>query len=301
MPDLDWNDLKLVLALARTGRFAAAARRLGRDETTVARRLRAAEAALGAPLFARRPDGRLAATPAGRDALIHAEAMERQAQALADALADRAARTEHRVRLSATPLVVDRILLPALPDLLARRPSLSLELVPEAQNIDLAQREADLALRLARPRDGGLGARARRLGALAHLPAAAAGLTPEKAQTLPWILYDAARSALPPARWLARAAQAHGAAPLRAADARTALDAAALGLGRALLPALALASDSRLQALPAPPDLPPPPLREVWLLSPAAAPPRPAEQAVRDWLAGLPWSAAPQISSASGQ
>jgi DNA-binding transcriptional LysR family regulator len=58
MQGMDWNDLRHVLALARDGSLAAAARRLAVDATTVARRLRAAEAALGVRLFQRMPDVR---------------------------------------------------------------------------------------------------------------------------------------------------------------------------------------------------------------------------------------------------
>ena len=62
----NWNDLKVVLAVWRTGRLARAGQVLGANETTVARRLRAVEAALGLSLFLRDGAGRLEPTEAGR-------------------------------------------------------------------------------------------------------------------------------------------------------------------------------------------------------------------------------------------
>src|SRR5436190_1732757 len=64
MQGMDWNDLRYVLAVSRAGTLAAAARRLRVDQTTVARRLAAAERVLGARLF-ERIDGSLRPTLAG--------------------------------------------------------------------------------------------------------------------------------------------------------------------------------------------------------------------------------------------
>ena len=69
MPDYNWNDLKYVLALARTGSFAAAGRRLGVNERTVARRIDTLESGLQALLFDR-SDAGILPTPAGEQAMI---------------------------------------------------------------------------------------------------------------------------------------------------------------------------------------------------------------------------------------
>ena len=76
MHDIDWNDLRHVLALKREGSFAAAGRRLGLDPTTVARRLRAIERTLGARLFERGTEGEMRPTPAGEVTADRAEAVE---------------------------------------------------------------------------------------------------------------------------------------------------------------------------------------------------------------------------------
>ncbi len=76
MQDINWNDLRYALAIARAGTLAAAARRLGVDETTVARRLAAMEAVLGAQLFQRTGTGGLQPIQTGESAVAHAERVE---------------------------------------------------------------------------------------------------------------------------------------------------------------------------------------------------------------------------------
>ncbi len=53
----DWDNLRIVLAVFRHGSLAAAARVLRVDETTIGRRLKALETALGTRLFDRTAHG----------------------------------------------------------------------------------------------------------------------------------------------------------------------------------------------------------------------------------------------------
>ena len=72
---MDWDNVRVFLAVARAGQFVAAARRLRLDHATVSRRIAALEAALGAQLFERLTTGaRL--TSAGERFLAAAEQME---------------------------------------------------------------------------------------------------------------------------------------------------------------------------------------------------------------------------------
>ncbi|MAP18667.1 MAG: LysR family transcriptional regulator, partial [Aurantimonas sp.] len=72
---MNWDDVRLFLAVARAGQILAAARRLELNHATVGRRLTALETALGARLLDRRPNG-CELTPTGRDFLEQAERME---------------------------------------------------------------------------------------------------------------------------------------------------------------------------------------------------------------------------------
>jgi DNA-binding transcriptional LysR family regulator len=84
------------------------------------------------------------------------------------------------VRVTAVPILANRLLVPALPRLFARHPRLRVELVAEPRNLSLTRREADIALRLARPESGP--ALARRIG---RLDFAVYGPRRRGAETLP--------------------------------------------------------------------------------------------------------------------
>ncbi len=163
---LDWNDLRYLLAVARGGTLAGAAKGLGVDDSTVSRRVARLEARLEARLFERAGDGRLRPTPAGAEALERAERMELEVEGLRDSVTGADAVCAGTVRLTSVPLLVNRLLVPALPGLLDRHPALNLELVADPSDLSLRRREADIALRLARPRSGGRSVLARRIGTL---------------------------------------------------------------------------------------------------------------------------------------
>tara|TARA_R110000868_G_scaffold395109_1_gene666652 strand:- start:297 stop:1169 length:873 start_codon:yes stop_codon:yes gene_type:complete len=282
----NWYDLQILAAVRRGGTIAAAARLLGVDQTTIGRRLNALQEVTGVDLLVRTGDRRLALTPAGEEIAERAFAMEREADAAAMLLGEQRQRVAGIVRLTAVPVVANRILAPASASLLPAYPDLILELIPENRDLSLTRREADLALRLARPESGGSAVKARKLGALrygVYGPASeAAGGTPS------WILFEDAMAHLPHARWLERRARRDGQAAggLRVGDAETALEAIAAGTGCSILPAMIAERDHRLAAI-AVTEAEPLPEREVWLLSHARQPNAAAIGAVSAWLADL--------------
>src|SRR5215510_8147494 len=81
-PIVDWADLPVVLAVARSGTLRAAAKALRVSHSTVLRRLDAVEASLGARVFDRGPTGRYVLTPAGEDAFQTAQHLEEQVQVM---------------------------------------------------------------------------------------------------------------------------------------------------------------------------------------------------------------------------
>src|SRR5580765_3865599 len=98
MHGMDWDSLQVFLAVARAGRFSAAARRLHVEHTTVSRRLAALEAELAVPLFYRTTTGYLL-TPHGQNVLATAEAMERAALSVAARAREGSGAIAGRVRL----------------------------------------------------------------------------------------------------------------------------------------------------------------------------------------------------------
>lgn len=263
----NWNDFRYLLALKRGRSIAGAARLMGVDGTTISRRLSVLQSATGEPLFARQSDGTTVLTTRGEDAVSRIETMEHQADLIGEAMGSDRQSCAGTVRLTSVPIVINRILAPAAGDLLARHRDLQIELVPESRDLSLTLREADLAVRLARPVAGGDKVKARRMGELDYAVYAAADCPESEASRLPWITYEDAMAHLRQAQWMRRVAGSAGQeiSGLRVHDGETALEAVAAGLGRSLLPMVIADRLEALRKLPNPSGVPLP-SRELWLL-----------------------------------
>jgi DNA-binding transcriptional LysR family regulator len=285
MQTLNWNDLRYLLAIRRGATLSAAARQLRVDDTTVARRLAALQERLRVRLIQRLADGRLRLTPAGERAVLHAERVEREVGALAAALSGADDAAAGSVRVTSVPIIVNRMLVPAVPALVARHPGLHLELVADPRDLSLTRREADMALRLARPRTGGTRITARRIGTVRYAVYVSASCPPREAAVLPWITYEEAMGHLPQARWIEATAAARGeaVATLRLNDAEGLIEAVIAGLGRSLLPCAIADRDTRLRRLGTK-HRPGPVARELWLLTHAELRALPRIEAVAGWL-----------------
>jgi DNA-binding transcriptional LysR family regulator len=265
---LEWGDLRVFLAVHRAGSHAGAARALGVAATTVGRRLAALEGAAGARLFARTPDG-LLPTAAARALLPRAERVEAEVQDAARELTGADARPTGTVRITCGDGFGAYVLGPALPRFLAEHPGLAVEVVPSVRVLDLTRGEADVALRLFRPREKSLVAR--RVGteryALYAAPAYLARRgTPRTARELAGhdlVLYDRDLDRMRSQAWFLRLAA--GARVAVRASATTTLHAAcAAGAGIAVLTRSVVLQDPRfvnvLPRLEAPAS-------EMWLVS----------------------------------
>jgi DNA-binding transcriptional LysR family regulator len=268
MQMLNWNDLRYVLALSRGKTLGAAARLLGVDDTTVARRLVAVQETIGARLYQRLPDGTLQLTTAGERAALHAERIEREISAIDASVAGADDLVSGTVRVTSVPIIVGHILVPAAQRLLERHPKLQLELVADPRDLSLTRRETDLALRLARPKTGGTRVLARRVGTLRYAVYASAAHSMRDVKMLPWVTYDEAMAHLPQARWMAVTAARSNQriAAVRVNDAEALLEAVLAGLGRSLLPCVIADRDPRLRRL-GPRGGAPLLSRELWLLT----------------------------------
>lgn len=264
----NWNDLRYLLAVKRARSLTAAARQIGVDSTTVSRRLSALQVAMGTQLYRRQPDGSLQLTSNGEAVVRRIEAMDHQVDLIAEALGADDDPCAGVVRLTSVPIVVNRLLAPQIGGLLSTHPKLEIELVPDSRDLSLTRREADLAIRLARPTTGGTNVKARRIGELDFSVYAARNYSVKKTKELPWITYDEAMAHLPQARWIARTTkgQTDALAGLKVHDAETALEAACAGLGKTLLPNVIANKEDRLRRLRGE-ETSPTPSREVWLLA----------------------------------
>jgi DNA-binding transcriptional LysR family regulator len=232
MQDLDWNDLRYILCLSRTGRIGTTARMLRVNETTVSRRLSTVERQLGVRLFERKA-GVLIPTDSGQLVIGRAERIELDVDGVRDCVTNADSVAIGKVRVTAMPMVLNHIVIPALPALLQLHTGLQIELAADPRNLSLTNREADIALRMARPASG-VGGIARRVGIFEY---AVYAMTSSQG-TSPWITYDATWSELPHARWMAKAIESDSRSRISITvnDSELALNAVRAGLGRSLLP-----------------------------------------------------------------
>lgn len=235
MQELDWHDLRYVLTVARERALGPAARALRVNETTISRRIARAEAALGSRLF-HRTKGLLLPTEVGQMVIQRAERVEAEIATLSEAATGVDSRAAGSVRLTSIPLLINRLLIPEVGNLKTSHPMLQLELVAEPRNLSLTKRDADVALRLARP-DKEQRVIARRIG---DLPFAVYGPAGRAGRSLPWIVLDDTMAHLNNARWTTRAMQDEQAGPpsLVVNDSEVILHSICAGLGKSLLPCL---------------------------------------------------------------
>ena len=143
---MDWDDLRYFVAVARQGSLAGAARTLKVKHSTVQRRVTALEERLGARLFDRTPAG-YQLTEAGRDISQAARAMEAQAFAIQRSAVGRDRSLAGEVRVTA-PSVMARQMMVALAEFRRLHPAIVLDVVVTDDVLSLANREADVALRV---------------------------------------------------------------------------------------------------------------------------------------------------------
>jgi DNA-binding transcriptional LysR family regulator len=148
---LDWHDLQNFLAIARHGSLSAAARAAGVRQSTMGRRLAALEARAGVTLLQKTPRGYVP-TEAGEAARVEAERMEAAALAAERAITGRDVRPEGEVRLTTVESFAAELVTPILARFGEKYPGITVTLITERRTLSLAAREADLAVRLARPR-----------------------------------------------------------------------------------------------------------------------------------------------------
>lgn len=145
---IDWDDLRVFLAVHRTGTLRGAARSLGVNHATVTRRLAQLEAAIEARLFDRRPEG-LVASQAGEDLVGTAERVESELLAVQRRVGGRDDSPRGLIRLSVPPAMLRSFLACELVAFAQAHPGIELDVDASHSYSDLARREADVAIRMA--------------------------------------------------------------------------------------------------------------------------------------------------------
>jgi DNA-binding transcriptional LysR family regulator len=153
-----WDHYRSFLAVARQGSLSSAARELGLTQPTLGRHVDELEKSLATPLFARSPHG-LVPTPAALELVPYAEAMASAADALVRMASGEVAEPKGVVRVTASEVVGVEVLPAILTSFRERYPQIVIELAVSNRNQDLLRRDADIAVRMARPTQGSVIAR----------------------------------------------------------------------------------------------------------------------------------------------
>ncbi|RVU34827.1 LysR family transcriptional regulator [Hwanghaeella grinnelliae] len=144
---LNWDDLRVVTAIHQAGSLRGAARSMGVNHATVNRRLTHLEAALGARLFDRRPEGYVL-SQAGEDVLAVAEKTAAELLAVERRIGGRDDAPYGTVRLNIPPALLTSFLPEVLADFARAHPEIELDVDASHSFTDLARREADVTLRM---------------------------------------------------------------------------------------------------------------------------------------------------------
>lgn len=257
---LDWNDLRFVLETARQGGISGAARVLGVNHTTVARRITAAETALGARLFDRLASGYVP-TESGRDAVAAAEAMERNGAALERTVAARDTGLHGPLTVTAPQLLIERALAPVLQAFVSEHPGVDLRLQATNDVLNLAQREADVAIRISNnPAPSLIGQRVIDQRAAVYAKPGLIARDPGGAAPLDWIRF----THWPGPPQSIRAVRPNLTVRLSVDDMMAAIGAARAGMGATRMACFLGDTDPLLARVP---DLPDFPYDPIWVLT----------------------------------
>jgi DNA-binding transcriptional LysR family regulator len=152
---MEWDRVRIFLAVARSGQMLAAAKSLGLNHATVGRQITALEEELQTKLLERHVNG-CTLTAAGEAMLAAAEKVESEFLQFESGLSGSIGAIRGTVRIGAPDGLGNYFLAPRLSELSARHSDLLVQLVPLPRSFSLSRREADIVITLDRPVQGNL-------------------------------------------------------------------------------------------------------------------------------------------------
>jgi DNA-binding transcriptional LysR family regulator len=150
-----WEGLDEFIAVAESGQFAAAARRLGLSTSQVSRQVARLEERLQTRLFYR-STRRVALTEAGQTFLQHCRRLQDAREEALRAVGDLNDEPKGLLRMTCAVAYGERFIVPLVNDFMARHPQLRVEIELSNQTLDLLHGGLDLAIRLGRLQDSRL-------------------------------------------------------------------------------------------------------------------------------------------------
>lgn len=241
---MNWDDLRVVLAVHRAGSMSRAANILGVDQSTATRRLAAIERDLGATLFIRSNVG-MRANDAGRVVVEESLIMEQRAERLQDRLPHRNATPSGSVRLISNPWLLTQLAARGLASLRRDYPEIELVMIAGTRRRSIASGEIDMALWFeVKPGEGEF---ATPLCDVTYSLYAPAGADPDEVD---WMSIWNVMERIEPMRWLSQQLPPDHKMALKTNDPPQLQEAIAAGLGKALIPACMGSRDPRLVRVP---------------------------------------------------
>jgi DNA-binding transcriptional LysR family regulator len=274
---MDWDDVRVFLAVAREGSMRAAGRALGLSQPTIARRLAAFEASFGGlALFDRLPEG-LRLNAAGEQLVPAAESIEDAVLTLERQRAAAAPALNGTVRVAAGECAAGFLARCLSGSTRTALPSgITLELVDELrQRANLVRRQADMALRHEPPESGDY--YVSKLGTFACAVYRRRG-----AEAAAWVSYTEEQAHWAPARWVQRQIEETGMpVAVRASSMLMHVEAIRAGTGRGVLPCYVGDGHPLLERLTLPiPEI----AAEYWIIVHRDLRRAPCIRAVMDWM-----------------
>jgi len=144
---MNWDDLRLFLAVARTGSISAAAKVLDVQHSTVSRRMRKLEEKLGARLIERKNSG-YELTNAGEDVKQAALRVEAEMLYVDSAVLNKDSSLAGSLKITAINNMASTVLMPIFAAFSKTYPQVDLHIMVSNIDSSLSQREADIAIRL---------------------------------------------------------------------------------------------------------------------------------------------------------
>ena len=260
---MDWDHLRVFMALARERSVRAAAAALGVSHSTVSRRIDAFERELGVRLFERLPDG-LVLTAFGEDTLQTAQRLEESVDGLQRRVRGQDGRLRGDLRVTMPDLLAAKLLMPDLVAFVECYPEIDLEVAISYTPFDLGRREADVAIRITRdPPEQLVG---RKVITFARAAYASRGYLARhdpqhQPESVTWIGWD---DGTRHPRWVRATAIPNAPVRGRMNNAMVQLAAAKAGMGLAMLPCFM--GDSEPELARVPPGKPGPDW-DIWILT----------------------------------
>jgi DNA-binding transcriptional LysR family regulator len=227
---MNWDDLKIVLAIARNGTQSAAANVLSMDQSTVARRLTAIETTLNVVLFVRSKTGFMP-TQAGEQVIRRAASIETDIQWLEDEAQSVTNDLHGPVTVIGNHWTLSQVIKSGVSDLLLRNQGLELRFVASSYHWSLTQGRPEVALWFEiDPKDGEF---ASPIGQVPYATYIRDDLDPDDAQ---WVSFLDPRAQRAPNRWMNKLHPPEAGIRLTGNDAGLLLSAIQSGVGKGLLP-----------------------------------------------------------------